>query len=117
MDFTFPAAFAPLFTDTASVTGTRRETGASVSRSLALTVPCCVLGGDQGEGANASGSQEQAAVEWTVLIRRADWPDHKPPQAGDAVAIDDYPAFHVLTSQPYGPDTWSLLCRTRGAQL
>ena len=101
MDLDFDAAFAPVFDATAVFSGSRREAGASAARVLSLTVPCSLFDGSPADplsGAVAPGSQ----VDWTILIRRADWTDHQLPQTGDAVAIDGYPPLQVVQTRRLG---------------
>lgn len=113
IDFHNAAAFAPIYTDVAIVTGTRRESGASAARDLKLVVPCCVLGGAVVE------SLSQAAAptyerEYTVLIRRADWVDHLPPARSDALEVSGYPTLRCASVLPFGDD-WSLTCHSKEA--
>ena len=93
-------------------TGTRRETGASASRSLSLSLRCTVSDAapsDQTTGAVAQSSENQ----YTVDVGRTLWPDHTPPQAGDTVQFEGYPLLRVAAVLPaaYG---WSLDCRSKG---
>ena len=105
-------AFDPFFRELAIVAGDRLETGAAASRALSLTVPCCVLGGQPVDASTGSGAPI-IEYSYTVKIRRADWPDHKPPQRGDILTIEGRPVMRCLACLPDGND-WSLECRTKG---
>ena len=115
MDFKFPSAFTPFFTDVAVVTGTRRERGASEARNTAMYLPCCVLGGeasDMPSGANAA----PAGHDYVILVRRDKWPDHLPPQIGDTVKVDGYSEMRIAAA-PYldGTVGWAIPCRSKEA--
>lgn len=112
MNLEHDTAFAPFYDATAIVSGKRRETGASAARDLSHTVPCCVLGGDLVDVSNNAGAP---AIErsYTVMLRRADWPDHMPPQPGDALSIDGYPVMRASSVLPASAG-WSLSCRSKG---
>jgi len=117
MDFDFPAAFTPFFDETAEVSGTRRESGSSISRTTAVYLPCCVLGGESSE-ANTGANAAPAGSEYVVLVRRRDWPDHLPPQIGDTVKVDGYSDMRIAAA-PYldGTVGWAMPCRSKEASL
>lgn len=107
-------ATAPFYRHLAAVTGARRETGASASRALSLSVRCCVLGGNPVDAATGSGAPSDAR-EYSVSVRQADWPDHLPPQTGDVVAVDGFPSMRVLSVVP-ASQAWTMTCHSlRGA--
>jgi hypothetical protein len=103
-----------LFDAAAIVTGTRREGAAA--RAAAVTVPCCLLGGDVADPfGDASGPTSQRL--YTLVIRRADWPDHLPPRAGDAVRVDGHPGMRITNVQPFGGREWVCDCRSEGGNV
>lgn len=107
-----PSAFADFYDATAIIAGKRRETGASTHRLLSLAVPACVLGCDPVDASNGS-IAPVIERSYTILIRRADWPDHLPPQSGDVATIAEYP---ILLVQSVAPDSegWTLACISKG---
>jgi len=111
-DLLSDSAFDDFFGEEAIVTGDRLEDGASASRALSLCVPCCVIGGQPVDASIGSGAPV-IEYAYTVKIRRADWPDHKPPQRGDMLTIDGRPVMRCLACLPDGND-WSLECHTKG---
>jgi hypothetical protein len=112
MNLDCPNAFRPFYDEKAIFSGDRREEGAATSRALSLGVPCCVLGGEPVAASTGSGAPV-IEYAYTVKIRRADWPDHKPPQRGDMLTIDGRPVMRCLACLPDGND-WSLECHTKG---
>jgi hypothetical protein len=105
-------ALDPSFRHTAVVSGIRRETGAAASRTLSLRARCCVLGGesvDQSSNAAAPTNMRQ----YTILLRRTDWPDHLPPQSGDSFLIESYPDMRVQQVNRFSADIWALTCLSK----
>lgn len=98
--------------DTAIYSGRRREGGASRSAGMALA--CCVLGGAYVGDMNGERVGTSTERVYTVLIRRDVWPEHLPPQQGDAMTIEDYPDLTVqrVTADA---DGWALECVGKGA--
>ena len=113
MNMNHPTAFAPFYDEKAIFSGERREAGATAKRPMSHRVPCCVLGGSPVDASNTSGTPT-VEFSYTVKIRRADWPDHKPPQKGDILTIENRPVMNCLSCLPDGND-WSLDCRSKGA--
>lgn len=106
------AAFGEFFADVVTYSGERRESGAT--RQLSLTITISLLDGDAAEQASgAVAANVQRA--YTALIRRADWPDHTPPQNGDTITADGYPVMRVMRVNPGADDSWALDCVSRGA--
>jgi len=115
MDFDFPSAFTPFFDETAEVSGTRRERGASEARNTAMALPCCVLGGeasDMPSGANAA----PAGHDYVILVRRGDWPDLFFHETGDTEKVDGYSEMRIAAA-PYldGTVGWAIPCRSKEA--
>ena len=97
IDFHHTAAFEPFHSDTVTVTGRRLEPNASVVRDLKLSCKCCVLVGDGmeiTERATAAG----AALNVSIFVQRADWPDHTPPQKGDVFTVENYGPMPVIAT-------------------
>lgn len=107
-------AFDEFFGFVAVFTGTRRESGSAAARALNVTVACSVTGGEISD-ITSGGIAPAIGREYTVTIRRADWPDHKPPQSGDVITIDNFPAMAVRVVLPDGAAGWALKCHTTGA--
>ncbi len=82
-----PAAFAPLHTDVAAVSGKRYEN--SVTRSLSLSCRCCVLIGDYMDTGDRSPGAK-SALDVTIELCKTEWPDHTPPQKGDVFTVADH---------------------------
>ena len=105
--FNFKKAFEPFHTDTAVVSGKRREDG--VTRDLKLTVACCVLVGDIVDVSD-KGFAAGASFEVRIEIFKTNWVDHLPPQKGDVVNITGYGDMTV-TAQPFdAADSYQLSC-------
>lgn len=99
-----------LFDKVAVITGTRRE-GAAAG-PVKLTAPCCILGGDLAEPLrNAAAGPSQQRL-YTVVFRRADWPDKDAPQPGYGILIDDHPAMRVKAVHALGIREWICEART-----
>lgn len=107
-------AFSDFFDATAAVSGTRREAGAAVPRVLRLTVACSVFDGSSVDPLSQSGAPG-CELSWTIILRRADWLDHLPPQKGDTLSVDGYPTLTVARAIPFGADMWSLTCSSKEA--
>ena len=106
------AGFDEFFADTAVISGSRREQ--SASRTLSLSVPCCLLGGEDPAELPSGALAPTYERMWRVVIRRADWPEHVPPQSGDSVTISGQPLLRVSSVLPYGSG-WLLNCRSKEA--
>lgn len=115
--FDNPAALTDFLDDTAIFTGERREDGAAAARSLSLTVRCSLFGGDPSQTPSAAHSPS-AGLDYTLLILRADWPEHLPPQRADTVTLSSLPrqTLRVLSASPFGLDAWLVNCQTREAR-
>lgn len=75
-----------------TLTGARRE-GEAV-RNAAQTIDCSVFGPSRADPLDGADS-ETTDLYWTILMLTADWLDHKIPQVGDALTIENYPAMKV----------------------
>lgn len=100
-------AFDEFFADIAAVTGVRREQ--NTSRALSLTVACSVREGAAESAATGALAPTYARL-FTVLIRRADWPEVLPPQNGDALTVDTFPDMAVKQVIQSGAELWTLTC-------
>jgi hypothetical protein len=97
------------FDRTAAVSGTRREGGGP--RPFSLSAPCCVLGGDVANPHDAASGPTSQRL-YTLVFRRADWPDHLPPRTGDTVRIDGHPDMRINFVQPFAHREWVCDCRS-----
>lgn len=97
---------------TATFTGTRRETG-SASRELFLATPCIIAGGESIDSQSGSIAPYDERT-FSITVRSCDWSDYQPPQAGDAVEVENYPALRVAHCLPV-LGGWNVTCRTREA--
>lgn len=103
----------PFYDEVAAFGGKRLESGAAEARALLLAVPVCVLGGDPVDAmSNPVGPCFERV--YNVLLRRADWLDHKPPQAGDSVSVSGYPVLKV-SAVLSDADGWNLTCHAKEA--
>lgn len=112
MDFCHPIAFAPFFDEVAVFGGTRLEADADTTRPIALTVPCCVMGGDKAETSSSFAVTKSIERDYFLVIRKADWVDHLPPQSGDTITVEGRPLMRILDVLP-NVDEWHLSCRSK----
>lgn len=102
----------PFYDEVAAFGGKRLESGAAEARALLLAVPVCVLGGGRADAASDAVAPT-AEAEYSVLVRRADWQDHQPPQSGDELTIAGRPVLRVARVDA-DPDGWALECKQKG---
>ena len=80
IDFENSSAFTPFHTETAIVSGKRRENGAT--RDLGFACCCCLLVGELADTSDHSFGSK-SSFESSIDVMKSNWPDHLPPQKGD----------------------------------